>query len=206
MQEGQRTTNEQGGSQSFIEADFSCIPPIVLRLLAQCLGFGARKYGKENWKNIPLEDNLSHAMNHINEWNRGDRTEPHLVNAMARITFALWQAVKQKSQPTRYIHPDMLEQKVYYPDPSLVPPEVPEYKPFYPEPPSEDSSVFNPIYANAKPRPPIFQKSQVQEDQEEDRIYRLEQRITAIDERIKDIHQAMRTVLEKLTNMDKILD
>jgi hypothetical protein len=110
MQEGQRITNESGASQSFIEADFSSIPPEVLRLLAQCLGFGARKYGKFNWKGIPIEDNLSHAMNHINEWNRGDRTEPHLVNAMARITFALYQAVASGEQPDRYIHPDMQQQ------------------------------------------------------------------------------------------------
>ncbi len=38
-------------------------------------------------KNIPFEDNLSHAMNHIVEWRMGDRSEPHLVNAMARLTF-----------------------------------------------------------------------------------------------------------------------
>ena len=101
-------TNEQGGSQSFIEADFDCIPPEVLKLLAECLGFGARKYGKFNWKKIPIEDNLSHAMNHINEWRRGDRTEPHLVNAMARLTFALWHAVNSGDQPERYIHPDMI--------------------------------------------------------------------------------------------------
>jgi hypothetical protein len=109
MLEGQKVTNEQGGSQSFIEADFDCIPPVVLRLLAQCLGFGKRKYGKENWQNIPIEDNLSHAMNHINEWRIGDRSEPHLVNAMARLTFALWHAVYTKGeQSTRYQHPDMI--------------------------------------------------------------------------------------------------
>lgn len=108
--EGQLTTNEQGGSQSFIEADFNCIPWVVLRLLAQCLGFGKRKYGFENWKKIPIEEHLAHAMNHINEWRAGDRSEPHLVNAMARITFALWQAVDSGQQPTRYIHPDMLKE------------------------------------------------------------------------------------------------
>lgn len=102
-------TNEQGGSQSFIEADFDCIPPEVLKLLAECLGFGARKYGKGNWKKIPMPDNLNHTMNHINEWRRGDRSEPHLVNAMARLTFALFQAVDLGQQPDRYIHPDMLK-------------------------------------------------------------------------------------------------
>jgi len=98
--------NEHGGKQSYLDARFDCIPPVVLRLLAQCLGFGARKYGNKNWKNIPQRDHLNHAMNHINEWNRFDRSEPHLVNAMARLTFALWQAVDNNTQPDTYIHPE----------------------------------------------------------------------------------------------------
>lgn len=101
-QKSTTVVNEQGGKQSHLDARFDCIPPVVLRLLAQCLGFGARKYGKENWKNIPQWDHLNHAMNHINEWNRGNRDEPHLVNAMARLTFALWQAVDSKDQPDTY--------------------------------------------------------------------------------------------------------
>ena len=106
MKDGETTVNEHGGKQSFVAASFDSIPPVVLRLLAQCLGFGRRKYGKENWKKIPIEDNLSHAMNHINEWRIGDRQEPHLVNAMARLTFALWQATDSCDQPEVYIHPD----------------------------------------------------------------------------------------------------
>ncbi len=105
-QETTTVVNEQGGKQSHLDARFDCIPPVVLRLLAQCLGFGARKYGKDNWKNIPQWDHLNHAMNHINEWNRGNRDEPHLVNAMARLTFALWQAVDSNDQPDTYLHPD----------------------------------------------------------------------------------------------------
>jgi hypothetical protein len=98
--------NENGALQSHIEADFSCIPPECLNLLAECLGRGARVYGKFNWKGISMEDNLSHAMNHINKFRMNDRSEPHLVNAMARITFALWLAVDSGQQPINYIHPD----------------------------------------------------------------------------------------------------
>jgi hypothetical protein len=108
-QENNTVVNEQGGRQSHLDARFDCIPPVVLRLLAQCLGFGARKYGKDNWKNIPQWDHLNHAVNHINEWNRGNRDEPHLVNAMARLTFALWQAVDTNQQPDTYQHPDQLK-------------------------------------------------------------------------------------------------
>lgn len=107
--DGETITNEQGGKQSFLLADFQCIPPVVLRLLAQCLGFGKLKYGFENWKRIPQDDNLSHAMNHINEYRMGDRSEPHLVNAMARLTFALTQAVEKGDQDITYNHTDMKE-------------------------------------------------------------------------------------------------
>jgi len=107
MQDGQTTTNEQGGKQSSLSANFTAIPPTVLRLLAQCLGFGLRKYGFENWKKIPQEDHISHSMNHLIEYRLGDRSEPHLVNALARTTFALQQAVESGDQASTYIHPDM---------------------------------------------------------------------------------------------------
>lgn len=112
MKDGEKVVNQSGGSQSFVSARFDCIPPVVLRLLAQCLGFGARRYGCENWKKIPIEDHLNHAMNHINEWRAGDRSEPHLVNAMARITFALWQAVDSGQQEGRYIHPSEVKKEI----------------------------------------------------------------------------------------------
>lgn len=106
VQENQTVTNENGATQSFIEADFDAIPAKPLRLVAQCLGFGRRKYGKENPGKISIEDHLSHAMNHTNEWRAGDRSEPHLVNAIARLFFALSQAIDTNQQPERYIHPD----------------------------------------------------------------------------------------------------
>lgn len=100
------TVNEKGGKQAFLKARFDLIPPIALRLLAQCLGFGAKKYGVNNWKLLSIEDQINHALNHLNEWNAGDRSEPHLVNAMARLSFALTQAVESGSQEANYVHPE----------------------------------------------------------------------------------------------------
>jgi len=107
--DGDTVVNQRGGKQSHLSARFDCIPPEVLRLLAQCLGFGAAKYGKGNHLKIDQDDHLAHAMNHINEYRIGDRSEPHLVNAMARLTFALAQAVESGNQPSRYVHPEMLQ-------------------------------------------------------------------------------------------------
>ena len=102
-------TNAQGGSQTHIDERLDLIPPENLLLLGQCLGFGANKYGERNWQKIPLEDNLNHLMVHCVKWLSGDRSEPHLVNILARGNFALWHAVQSGEQPTEYIHPDMLE-------------------------------------------------------------------------------------------------
>lgn len=107
--EGTTTTNEHGGKQSYVSAMFSAIPPIALRLLAQCVGFGARKYGLGNWKKISVNENICHAMNHLNEWNLGDRSEPHLVNALTRISFAVQLLAESGEIGSHYVHPDQLE-------------------------------------------------------------------------------------------------
>lgn len=107
MNDGETVTNEHGGRQSFTLADYSKVPPQALRLLAQCLGFGARKYGADNWKRITIEEHLSHATNHIVEFRCGDRSEPHLVNTFTRVAMALQLAVEQGLQADRYEHPDM---------------------------------------------------------------------------------------------------
>lgn len=106
--EGTTITEPDGGKHSYTLARFDCIPAETQILLAQCLGFGAEKYGEDNWKGIPLEKNLGHAINHIQEFRRGDTKEPHLVNAYARLTFALWQAVDQELQDGEYVHPEMV--------------------------------------------------------------------------------------------------
>lgn len=107
--DGDTVTNDKGGKQAHISARFDCIPPECLQLLAQCLGFGAQKYGKENWRQIDLEDHLCHAMNHLNLLRLGDRSEMHLVNALARITFALSISVQEGDHSDQYEHPEMRE-------------------------------------------------------------------------------------------------
>lgn len=101
--------NEKGGKQSYVAERMDLIPTRPLLLLAQCLGFGAAKYGENNWHLISERENLNHAQIHITLWLDGDRSEPHLVNAAARIFFALWHAVKSGEQPTHYNHPELGE-------------------------------------------------------------------------------------------------
>jgi hypothetical protein len=97
------------GKQAFIQARFDCIDPLALRLVAECVGFGARKYGEDNHKKISVLDHLNHAMNHINEHRTGDQSEMHLVHAIARLFFAVELVVQFGAMEDRYFHPDMTE-------------------------------------------------------------------------------------------------
>jgi hypothetical protein len=97
------------GKQAFIQARYDCIDPIALRLVAECVGFGARKYGEENHKKISVRDHLNHAVNHILEHRIGDESEMHLVHAIARLLFAVELVVQSGDMEDRYFHPDMAE-------------------------------------------------------------------------------------------------
>ena len=77
------------GLQTHIEARFDCVDPVVMKLLAECRGFGVNKYGEHSHKKIPVSDHLNHAINHINEHRRNDKSELHLVNAICRLMFAI---------------------------------------------------------------------------------------------------------------------
>jgi hypothetical protein len=61
---------------------FDLISPVALEALAETYAEGAAKYGDNNWlKGIPTSDLLNHALRHLNMWQRGDTSEPHLAHA-----------------------------------------------------------------------------------------------------------------------------
>lgn len=103
--------SKTGVRQSRVRERLDLIPPEVTLLLGQCLAYGAETHGEDNWKSadttedhvINVKDNLNHALIHINKFLMNDQEEPHLVNAMARISFALWHAVQSGQQDPNYI-------------------------------------------------------------------------------------------------------
>jgi hypothetical protein len=99
--------------QSHVAARFDCIDPVVLKLLAECLGFRAAKHFPYSYHRIPVDDHINHALNHINEHRKlsqETRIDPademHLVDALARITFAISCLAQQGKYPTTYSHPE----------------------------------------------------------------------------------------------------
>ena len=81
-------TNSAGGSQSKLVARFDLIPPTALFEVAVVLGEGAQKYGEDNWKLIPTNDHISHALAHLFAFLAGDTSDSHLSHAACRVLFA----------------------------------------------------------------------------------------------------------------------
>lgn len=83
------TTNERGGSQSFLPCRFDLIDAAAERRLAEILHYGAAKYGDNNWRKISTDDHINHALNHINAHRAGDQTDDHPGHAYCRMMMAL---------------------------------------------------------------------------------------------------------------------
>lgn len=83
------STNLAGGKQSHIKRDFTLIPPDALAQVARVLHDGAQKYDKDNWKLIPCDDHINHALNHIYLYLAGNMEEDHLPHAATRLLMAL---------------------------------------------------------------------------------------------------------------------
>jgi hypothetical protein len=46
--EGETVTTKDGGKHSFTRARYDALPMQALRVLAECVGFGLRKYGQDS--------------------------------------------------------------------------------------------------------------------------------------------------------------
>lgn len=84
-------TNTNGGRQSELKARFDLIDPEAALVLAQVLHEGAEVYGEgqDNWRRIPVNDHLNHAVAHVYRHLGGDTSEDHLGHAFCRLMFAV---------------------------------------------------------------------------------------------------------------------
>jgi dATP/dGTP diphosphohydrolase len=81
-------TNEHGGSQSDVDVRFDLIDAKAMFAMAGVLDHGAKKYGANNWRLIPVEDHLNHLLMHTFAYLAGDTTDDHLSHILCRATFA----------------------------------------------------------------------------------------------------------------------
>jgi len=79
------------------KGDFSLIPALFLRELAEHYQEGAVKKGRNNWKKgLPTTCAYDSATRHLNDYSRGDRSERHLVAAVWNI-IVMWYNEKYHS-------------------------------------------------------------------------------------------------------------
>lgn len=89
-------TNEQGGKQSDLHFRFDLFDPPAMFQLGEILYHGANKYGVNNWKKIPRNDHINHALVHIYAYLDGNLQDDHLGHAFCRLMFAIGTTDKEK--------------------------------------------------------------------------------------------------------------
>lgn len=83
------TENADGGKQSQVDVRFDLIDARAMFEMAKVLDHGAKKYGADNWRLIPVQDHLNHLLMHLFAYLAGDTTDDHLSHILCRATFAL---------------------------------------------------------------------------------------------------------------------
>lgn len=59
-----------------------------LTTIARVLDEGLKKYPRDNWKLIPFEEHINHALCHLYMFLKGDIQDRHLDHALTRIALA----------------------------------------------------------------------------------------------------------------------
>lgn len=90
-------TNEQGGQNSKIVGRYDLFPPLAMQALAVVLEEGAAKYSPDNWKLVPIEDHINHALLHIFSFMTNFSDAEDLSHGMTRLVMAM-QLVKEGSE------------------------------------------------------------------------------------------------------------
>jgi len=77
------------------------IPGIVLMAIGMVMGFGAKKYGDNNWKKgTTWKTYYASTLRHLYAWEDGedidpDSNLPHLSHALCDIIYLLWYYLKR---------------------------------------------------------------------------------------------------------------
>jgi len=81
--------------QSALEGRYDLVPPEGIIAVAKVCAAGAKKYAKNNWRAIPYQEHVNHALCHLMALLADDPQDNHLEHAATRLLFAI--AVKDES-------------------------------------------------------------------------------------------------------------
>ena len=82
-------TLPNGAKQSKVQERFDLLDGKAMFRLAGVIGYGAERYGPNNWRGIPLEDHINHALMHLFAYLAGDTQDDHLGHALCRLHMAV---------------------------------------------------------------------------------------------------------------------
>lgn len=118
--------NASGGKQSKLYTAYHAIDPWAMHALACTLHRGKVKYGLDNWRKIPTEEHINHAMHHLmsvkqmltrrrlkvyGECPPNDCQEDQLAHAFCRVMFALGKEIEVYGQHPEHSDPFYHEPK-----------------------------------------------------------------------------------------------
>jgi hypothetical protein len=91
------TLKEVGNKDDADKLDWTLLPVRPVQAILEVLHFGAKKYGRDNWKMVekPRQRYLAAAMRHLTsvidgDWIDAESGKPHLAHAGCCILFLLW--------------------------------------------------------------------------------------------------------------------
>lgn len=106
---------ENGAKSSQLDTRFDLIPARALARIAHVLHLGCQKYGEDNWRGLPVADNVNHCTRHalaLNEMLRRTRNTEnlcptheeleHASHAATRALFVLEQLLELASQTEEF--------------------------------------------------------------------------------------------------------
>lgn len=81
--------DENGGKQSKLEYAVGSADVFATLAMAKVQAEGDAKYGRDNWRLIPEDVHIEHALTHLALHRAGDTAEAHLAHALTRVHMAM---------------------------------------------------------------------------------------------------------------------
>lgn len=82
-------TNAAGAKQSATTRRLDLVPPLAILAVGEVLHHGAKKYGADNWRGIPVAEHLNHLLIHTYAYLAGDQSDDHLSHVACRALMAM---------------------------------------------------------------------------------------------------------------------
>lgn len=83
-------THSSGGVAGKVEYRMDLLDPVAILTIAGIMDEGVKKgYEKDNWRRLPVEVHVNHALVHIFLHMAGSTTEDHLGRALTRLMMAI---------------------------------------------------------------------------------------------------------------------